>query len=259
MTNSRWIDLTGRTVLVTGAASGIGHATALAVGAAGAKLLACDVDETGAERVASEIAAAGGEAVARRLDVTCEPEWSATGRWIEQHCGQLHGLVNSAGIALRDSVGDAGLDAYHRTFAVNVEGSLLGMQMALKLMRVSGKGAIVNLSSTASFKGSQIMASYAASKSAVASFTRSAALEVIRSGHDIRINSVHPGLIETNMATDFYGIFSKLGSSDKIASLMTTGRPGRAAEVADLILFLLSDRASFISGTGITIDRAHSA
>jgi NAD(P)-dependent dehydrogenase (short-subunit alcohol dehydrogenase family) len=258
MMSSRWLEIAGQTAVVTGAASGIGRATAIALAEVGARVLACDIDELGAQQVASEICGRGGDAVARRLDVTIEAEWAATAQWIEREWVRLDALVNSAGVALRDSVGDPGLGAYHRTFSVNVEGTLLGMAMALRFMRAARKGAIVNISSTASFRGSQNMASYAASKAAVASFTRSAAIDIVRSGFDIRINSVHPGLIETRMAEDFSSINAKLGSAEQIAPQMTTGRPGRPEEVADLILFLLSDDASFISGTGITIDRAHS-
>lgn len=259
MMNSRWIEIAGQTVVVTGAASGIGRATAIALAEVGARVLACDINEPAAQQMASEICERGGDVVAHRLDVTSESDWAATAQWIEREWGRLDALVNSAGIALRDSVGDPGLGAYQRTFAVNVEGSLLGMSMALRFMRTTGKGAIVNISSTASFRGSQIMASYAASKAAIASFTRSAAIDVIRAGHDIRINSVHPGLIETHMAEDFHSIYAKLGSAQQITAQMTTGRAGRPEEVAEVILFLLSDDASFISGTGITIDRAHSA
>jgi NAD(P)-dependent dehydrogenase (short-subunit alcohol dehydrogenase family) len=156
-------------------------------------------------------------------------------------------------------VGDATLTNFRTTFAVNVEGTLLGMQVALKFMRAQGKGAIINLSSTASLKGNPIMASYGASKATVTHFTQSAALQNARTGNDIRINAVLPGLIETAMAGDFYDIFEKVGSPDAVRSAFTTGRAGRPEEVADVILFLVSDRASFISGASIVVDRAASA
>ena len=147
------------------------------------------------------------------------------GDWIETEFGRLDILVNSAGIAISDSVGDAELANYHKTFAINVEGTLLGMQVALEFMRKQGKGAIVNLSSTASLKGNPIMASYGASKATVAHFTRSAALQNARTRNDIRINAVLPGLIETAMAEDFYGIFDKLGSPEAVRGAFTTGAP----------------------------------
>lgn len=254
-----WIDLSNRVALVTGGASGIGRAAAISFASAGATALVIDRDLQGAEATAAHIADQGGSARARELDVTSETAWGDTEAWIEREFGKLDILVNSAGVALSDRVGDASLDVYRKTFSVNIEGTLLGMTTALRFMRRAGAGVIINLASTASFKGNPIMASYGASKAAVAHFSRSAALEAVRSGHDIRINAIHPGLVETAMAGDFYGIFERLGTADDVRSSFTTGRPALPEEIADLVLFLCSDRASFISGASITIDRAHSA
>lgn len=258
MKNS-WIDLSGQVAVVTGAASGIGRAAANALADAGAKVVLLDRDEAGCRSVAEGITAAGGTADVRSLDVTSETQWQAIEQWIASEFGRLDILVNSAGVALSDRVGDDTLEVHRKTFAVNVEGTLLGMAAALRFMRRQGKGAIINLSSTAALRSNPTMASYGASKAAVAHFTRSAALESIRAGHDIRINAIHPGLIETSMASDFYSIFEKVGSADAVRTAMTTGRAGRPEEVADLILFLASDRASFIAGASINIDRAASA
>ena len=249
-----WIDLGGQVAVVTGAASGIGKAACFALAGAGAKVIALDLDLQGAQSVAT---ATGG--AAQGLDVTSEFEWHAVADWIESEFGRLDILVNSAGIAISDSVGDADLANYHKTFAVNVEGTLLGMQVALEFMRKQGKGSIVNLASTASLKGNPIMASYGASKATVAHFSRSAALQNARTQNDIRINAVLPGLVETAMADDFYGIFEKIGSPDAVRGAFTTGRSARAEEIADVILFLASDRASFVSGASIVVDRAASA
>jgi len=257
--NRPWIDLTGRVAVVTGAAAGIGRATALALADAGAVVVALDLDLAGAEAIAAEIGALGGSAQARALDVTSQSDWHDVDAWIESAFGRIDILVNSAGIALKDSVGDADLATYHRTFAINVEGTLLGMQTALRFMRQSGTGAIVNLSSSASLRGNSLMAAYGASKAAVAHYTRSASVEVLRAGHDIRINAVHPGLIETAMADDLYKIYERIGPPQAVRAAVTTGRAGRPDEVADLILYLVSDRASYVSGTSIVIDRAANA
>ncbi|MEY2925765.1 MAG: Cyclopentanol dehydrogenase, partial [Pseudomonadota bacterium] len=222
-----WIDLTGRVAVVTGAAAGIGKATALALARAGAKVVALDRDLAGAQAVADAV---GGDA--HGLDVTSQAEWHTVAAWIESTFGRIDILVNSAGIAISDSVGDASLADYHTTFAVNVEGTLIGMEVALKFMRKQGKGSIINLSSTASLKGNPILASYGASKAAVAHFTRSSALQNARTNGDIRINAVLPGLIETAMADDFYDIFERVGSPDALRSAFTTGRAGRPEEVA---------------------------
>ena len=249
-----WIDLSGQVAVVTGAAAGIGQATARALAGAGAKVIALDLDLAGAQAVAAELNGA-----ARALDVTNDADWKAIADWIESEFGRLDILVNSAGVALKDSVGDADLSIYKKTFAINVEGSLLGMEVALGFMRKQGSGAIINLSSTAALRGNSLMASYGASKAAIAHFTRSAAVETARAGHNIRINAVHPGLIETQMAEDLYKIYEKIGSPDAVRSAITIQRPGRPEEVADLILFLSSDRASYISGSSIVIDGAVNA
>lgn len=256
---ARWIDLREKVALVTGAASGIGRAAAHALADAGAIVVALDRDEDGARAVADAIVQRGGEAEAHALDVTSQTQWEEVAAWLRTGRGRIDVLVNSAGVALVDRVGDTDLDVYRRTFAINVEGTLLGMTMALGFMREAGKGAIVNLASTAALQGNPTMAAYGASKAAVSHYTRSAAKETLRAGHDIRINAIQPGLIETAMADDFYRYFDKIGPRDAVVKMMTTGRSGRPEEVADLIVYLVSDRASFISGTSIVIDRAASA
>jgi NAD(P)-dependent dehydrogenase (short-subunit alcohol dehydrogenase family) len=249
-----WIDLAGQVAVVTGAASGIGRATSIALADVGAKVVAVDRDLAGAQATAALV---GGSA--RQLDVTNAEGWEALATWIDAELGRLDILVNSAGVSLKDSVADPALDIYHKTFAINVEGSLLGMRFALDFMRRQGKGSIINLSSTASLRGNTLMASYGASKAAIAHFTRSAAVENIRAGHDIRINAVLPGLIETPMADELCQIYDRIGSPEAVRKAVTTDRTGRPEEVADLIVFLASDRASYIAGASIVIDRAVNA
>jgi len=257
--NKSWIDLTRRVAVITGAASGIGRATAIALAEVGAETLLLDRDVHGLEVTAASITAAGGQTHLLALDVTNEAQWSDIASWIDANWKRLDILVNAAGIALSDRVSDTSLDTYRKTFAVNVEGALLGMATALRFMHKAGAGAIINISSTASLRANPIMASYGASKAALAHYARSAAVEAVRAGHDIRINTVHPGLIETQMAQDLYAIQKVLGSPEQIVAKITTGRIGRPEEVADLIVFLASDRASYISGASINIDRAASA
>ena len=248
--SDKWIDLTGRNALVTGAAAGIGRATALALAERGAEVLLLDRDGAGAELAAAAIADAGGKASARAIDVTSQQEWDGLGDWVAEKWGRIDIHVNCAGIARFDRVDDAMFDTYREVFAINVEGSLLGMAMALRFMREAGAGAIVNVSSTASLKGNP----------AIAHFTRSAALECNRAGTDIRVNSVMPGFTETAMAQQIYDQFdAKMGGREATMKVFSSGRSARPEEIADLIVYLASDRASFISGSVIACDRAQSA
>jgi 3(or 17)beta-hydroxysteroid dehydrogenase len=255
-----WIDLTDRVALVTGAASGIGRAAAEAIAGVGARTVLLDRDEAGVRMVAQEIAVQGGHAIARGLDVTSERGWQDLAEWTESEFGRLDILVGCAGIARFDRVGPDIFETYRQVFSVNVDGILHGMAMALGFMRKAGKGAIVNVASTAALKGNPAMASYGASKAAVVHFTRSAALETNRAGLDVRINAVLPGFTETGMAQQVYDQFDeKLGGREATLSVFASGRPALPSEIADLILYLVSDRASFISGSAINIDRAQSA
>lgn len=256
----QWIDLSGQVALVTGAASGIGRAAALALAQAGAAVVLLDRDEAGVAAAAAAIKAEGGNAVGRHHDVTAQADWQALGEWIKAEWSRIDIMVNSAGIARFDRVDSSIFPTYHEVFAVNVEGTLRGMALALEFMRPAGRGAIINVSSTASLKGNPAMASYGASKAAVSHYTRSAALELNRAGLDVRINAVLPGFTDTGMAEQIHEQFDdKLGGREGTLRIFASGRPAQPEEIADLILFLASDRASFISGSTYNIDRAQSA
>lgn len=258
MTN--WIDFSGKIAAITGAASGIGRATARMLAELGGEVLLLDRDLAGAEAAAAGIVAAGGKASAHKLDVTSELEWQAAGQLIADRFGRLDVLINCAGVATFDRVDEAMFETYRKAFAVNVEGSLYGMAMALGFMRKAGKGAVVNISSTASLKGNPAMASYGASKSAIAHFTRSAACEFKGSGVPVRINAVMPGLTETGMAQAVYDQFDpKFGGREATMKAFSSGRAADPEEIANLVVFLASDRASFISGSVIAADNAQSA
>lgn len=255
-----WIDLTGKRAVVTGGAAGIGRAAAWTIAAAGADTLVVDRDEPGLARTVEAIQGHGGRGSARPLDVTSDAAWRELGDWIHDEWGGLDILVNCAGIARFDQVNEDMFATYREVFGVNVDGTLFGMTTALRFMRPAGRGAIVNVSSTASLKGNPAMASYGASKAAVSHFTRSAALEANRAGLDIRINAVLPGFTDTAMAQAVHDRFDeKLGGRDKTMAVFSSGRAARPEEIADLILFLVSDRASFVSGSTVVVDRAQSA
>lgn len=255
MERGPWIDLTDRVALVTGAAAGIGRACAIGLGAVGATVLVTDRDAQGAQAVAREIEADGGVAQAMGLDVTSDTDWLAIENWIRDGWGKLDIFVNNAGIFRADRVGDDTIEEYRRIFAVNVEGALLGMRTALRFMREAGRGSIINMSSAAALRAAPRTVSYGASKAALEHFSKSAALENAQMGHDIRINSIHPGMTETVMADDVYALY---GDREALVPRMTTGRDAQPREIADLVTFLASDRSTYISGAMIVIDRAKS-
>ena len=255
-----WIDLTGQVAVVTGAASGIGKASAQEIAAAGAAVICLDRSAEGLAETVAAIETAGGIAHALEMDITDAGAWDALASRIASEFERFDVLVNSAGVARFDRVDSDMFDNYREVFAVNVEGSLLGMTTALRFMREAGKGAIVNVSSCASLKGNPAMANYGASKATISHYTRSAALEVKRAGHDIRINALLPGFIDTAMGDSVHEQFDdKLGGHVGTLALFSGGRAGTAQEMANVVLFLVSDRASFISGSTYIADRAQSA
>lgn len=235
-----------KTVLITGGSRGQGAAEARMFAQAGARVVIGDVlDSEGSELVRS-IAQAGGTAEYRRLDVTSEPDWRATVAFAMSTFGSLHVLVNNAGISLRgvDLASTARAD-WDRVLAVNLTGPFLGIRAAAPCIRDSGGGAIVNIGSTAGING-HFAAAYSASKWGLRGLTKSAAMEY--ADCNIRVNAVHPSIVPTPMVT---------GSANFVAAMehMTPmGRSATLADVANVVLFLASDEASFLTGLDVPVD-----
>jgi NAD(P)-dependent dehydrogenase (short-subunit alcohol dehydrogenase family) len=258
--------LDGKVALISGAARGIGAETARLMIEAGAKVAVADVlDERGRETVRA-LESAGGEAIYTHLDVTREEEWSAAIAAVTGHFGGLDILVNNAGIFLGLSIEEATLADWQRLCAVNLTGVFLGTKLALAALRESSEhsphgSAIVNLSSAAGLVGSPSDPLYSMTKGGVALFTKSAALEFVRKGYKIRVNSVHPGLIETDMGAQVFASRARnLGTNDLDAARQQSlerlpiGRLGTVTDIAKGIVFLASDDASFMTGAGLVVD-----
>jgi NAD(P)-dependent dehydrogenase (short-subunit alcohol dehydrogenase family) len=242
----------GRTAFVTGGGSGIGRATALAFAEEGAKVAVADLK--GADAVADEIGAAGGEAFAITLDVTDEAAVNAAVDSVVTRWGRLDCAFNNAGVTLEMLDTPWGsVEAYDKTVAINQRGVLLCMAAELRHMVAQKSGAIVNTSSIAGLSGSG-GAGYCASKHAVIGLTRSAALRYAAEG--VRVNAVCPGVIVTPMTAPIAGDPQGRAFLDQMTPL---GRMGEAREIADAVIFLCSDKASFITGHPLAVDGGYLA
>lgn len=244
--------LTGRYAIVTGAAAGIGLATARLFGRHGARLALIDLDGERAGQAAAELRQGGVEASAHRADVSDEADVGrAFADILAGFGGKLHVLVNNAGIAQFGGMEEIGADAFQRVMAVNVTGTFLCSRAALPALRREG-GAIVNVASIAGLVGIARMPAYCASKAAVIGLTRQMAVDYAAAG--VRVNCLCPGRIE---GTDLDRWIRKLDSEETTAAKQAKyplGRFGQPAEVADAALFLAADGAGFVTGTLLTVD-----
>ena len=241
----------GKATLVTGGASGIGRATALALAAEGARVLVADRDASGAEAVVKAIAEQGGVAVACPTDVADPAAVEAMVRAALDAFGRLDGAVNAAGvIASAALLHDMALADWERTLAVNLTGVFLCLQHELRAMRAQGAGSIVNVSSGAGVLGTPALGHYVASKHGILGLTKTAALENARAG--IRVNAICPGSTDTPMLQGFMA-----GSAEARKMILASAPPGRLGqpeEIAQAAVWLLSDRASYVSGESLFVD-----
>jgi NAD(P)-dependent dehydrogenase (short-subunit alcohol dehydrogenase family) len=261
--------LTGRSALITGAAKGIGAATAHLMAANGASVLIADILDREGHAVAESIRAAGGRSEFVHLDVTSEQDWRAA---IELARGQFDGLdilVNNAGIIMRGASVEMSLEEWRRIEAVNIDGVFLGTRACAPLLherasRWAGGSAIVNLSSVMGLVGSGFSGAYAMTKGAVRLYTKSAALELAHTR--VRVNSVHPGFVASEMAAGARRFFVERGMApdDAAAHRMLVqrhpiGRLGTAEDIAKAVMFLASDDAAFITGSELVVDGGYTA
>ena len=243
--------MTRQTVLITGAGIGIGHATAKAFAAAGHHVVVTDVLGEEGERTVAEISQAGGSAEFHRLDVTDSGNVDAVVARVEETHGALDCVVANAGIAKRVPLAELSDQKWDETLEVNLKGVFRIIRAALPGMRRRGSGAIVAVSSISGFLGWSEHAQYNASKAGVMGLIRGLAVEV--GGDGVRANAVVPGLIRTAQSLSVEHSLGPEGL-EQAKSAIPLGRVGEPADVADVILFLASDGARYITGQTIAID-----
>jgi NAD(P)-dependent dehydrogenase (short-subunit alcohol dehydrogenase family) len=263
--------LDGKVALISGAARGIGAETALQMVRAGAKVVIGDVlDERGRQTVRA-LEQEGAAALYVHLDVTSTDDWDNAVAQTVSRFGGIDILVNNAGVFLGRGVEQASLADWQKLCGVNLTGVFLGTKLALPALRERGQtsaqgSAIVNLASVAGLVGSQLDPLYSMTKGGVTSFTKSTALEFARKGYRIRVNSIHPGVIETDMGAQTFAVRAqRMDTNDVDAARQLSltahpiGRLGTATDIATGIVFLASDDSGFMTGAGLVVDGGYTA
>ncbi|MDR1854083.1 MAG: glucose 1-dehydrogenase [Azoarcus sp.] len=243
----------GKVALVTGGASGIGRATALKLAQNGAAVVVVDLAAAGAQAVADEILAAGGKALPFAADVSDPAAIAAAVAKAESTFGALHLAFNNAGITGPSGLlADIDIDAYRKVIEINLNAVFYGMHAEIPAMLRAGGGAIVNTSSILGLVGEATAVGYVTAKHGVAGMTKAAALGYAAKG--IRINSVHPGYIDTPLLKNL-----SPATRQYLTAQHALGRFGSDEETAEAVLFLLSDRASFVVGAQFAVDGGYTA
>lgn len=242
----------GKVVIVTGAASGLGRASAELLAREGARVVLTDVNEEKGRQAAAEI---GGDAVFMPHDVTSEDDWRRVVGDTVARFARLDVLVNNAGIAVMKDIENTTLAEWRTVNAVNAEGPFLGCREAVATMKETGGGSIINISSIAGMIGAHNLAAYCASKASVRLLTKSVALHCARKGYNIRCNSVHPSFVDTPMVGAMIDqARDATRMADALRQAAPLGRLGRPEDVAAMVLYLASDESAFVTGAEMVVD-----
>ncbi|RMF11430.1 MAG: glucose 1-dehydrogenase [Alphaproteobacteria bacterium] len=243
----------GKVAIVTGATSGIGRATAILLAREGARVVATGRNEKAGKETEKMIARAGGEGRYLRQDVTSEESWQTVIDETLGAYGKLDAMVNNAGSFLVKPIGETTVDDWDQVWSINVDGVFLGTKLAMAAMkRNPAGGSIINVSSLMGLVGLPDAAAYCAAKGAVTSFSKAAALDGAADEPRVRVNSLHPGVIWTDM------LVKQFGDDDEVKNFLIEETPlkrlGLAEDIANAVLYLASDASRYVTGSSLTID-----
>ncbi|MEL6244069.1 MAG: SDR family oxidoreductase [Pseudomonadota bacterium] len=265
-------DLSGRAALVTGAGSGIGRAAAQRLCEAGADVFATDIDADGLAQTKAMATNWGGRLETALQDVTDEARWDSVFDEAKAALDPISILVNNAGVALAGGIEDYALEDWRKQMAINVDSVFLGTRAAMRRMKGLETASIINISSVAGLRGAAGASAYCTSKGAVRLFTKASAVECAQLGYKIRVNSIHPGIIDTPIWTKNITRMAEVMDAEQAAELTAQSgantmdvdaiamgaapmtRAGQPEEIGDAIVFLASDASSYITGQEIVID-----
>jgi len=252
--------VSGKVAIVTGAAMGLGRATAQLLAREGAKVALTDINEKEGTAAANEIAAKRGDTLFLRHDVSREAEWVEVIKRTAERWGALNILVNNAGLGIAGNAEDMRIEDWRRLMAVNLDGVFLGTKHAIRAMKHTGGGSIINLSSIEGLVGDPNLAAYNASKGGVRLFTKSAALYCAKANYNIRVNSIHPGYIWTPMVNTYLQEEGDVEAGRReLDKLHPLGHVGEPDDIAYGVLYLASDESKFMTGSELVIDGGYTA
>ena len=244
--------LAGKTAFVTGAARGIGAACAAVMAGEGARVVLTDVLAAQGEATAAALRGEGHNAIFRVLDVTSERAWDEAIASAVAEFGRLDIVVNNAGINIAKTIEEITLAEFRRVLDINLIGCFLGTQKGIRCMKSTGGGAIVNIASNSTQNVVSLTTAYSPSKAALANLTKVAALHCAAERYNIRVNSVHPGPTETDMLTG-RGT-AEIPQVKQLISAIPLGRMGQPREIANVVAFLASDLASYVTASEVFVD-----
>ena len=246
--------LDGKVALVTGAAQGMGRSHARLFAKEGATVIVTDVNEEAGHENAQAINDTGGKAIFLKHDVASEADWKQVVDHAIESYGKVDILVNNAGILLSKSLEDTSVEEWDLVMNINLKGVFLGCRAIVPAMNKAGGGSIVNISSIYGLIGAPDCAAYEASKGGVRLLTKAAAIDLVK--HNIRVNSIHPGMIKTEMTK---GLEDIPEAAAGIAAKVLLGRMAEPEEVSNAVLFLASDESSYVHGSELVVDGGYTA